>query len=57
LASRNARIAMYVGAVLLPPAGMIGAAVLYERGERSTASTILGCAFLGVTIYLIVLGA
>ena len=57
LSSRNTRIAAYVGSVLLPLAGLIGAWLFYERGERSTASTVLGCAFVGITIYLIAFSA
>ena len=46
-----------MGAVLLPLAGLIGAWLFYARGERSTASTVLGLAFVGITIYLIAFSA
>jgi hypothetical protein len=31
--------------------------VFYARGDRATASTVLGCAFVGITIYLIAFSA
>ena len=51
------RIAVYVGSVILPLAGLVGAWLFYERGERAAASTTLGCCFLGITIYLIAFSA
>lgn len=51
------RVAVYIGSIILPLAGLVLAWLFYERGERDAVSTTLGCAFLGITIYLIVLSA